>query len=58
MKAKTQFLKMFSIVPEQARKDLIFMPYEEQPMTLNVIALEVKNNTKLSKKLLKKMGYT
>jgi len=57
MKAKTRFLKMFYNLPGKARKELVFDAYREKPMTLNIIAIEVRNNTELGKKILKKMGF-
>ena len=57
MKAKTKFMKMYYKLPERARRDLVYCPYTDEPMTLNVVCTEVRNNTKLSKEILKKMGY-
>jgi hypothetical protein len=56
MKAKTKFMKMYYKLPEKARM-LTWKPYDEKPMTLNVISLEVRNDTKLGKKILKELGY-
>ena len=56
MKAKTQFLKMYYKLPEQARKELVY-GYPDHPMTLNVIALEIRNNTKLGTKVLEDLGF-
>ena len=56
MKAKTTFLKMFYKFPIEARKELVF-GYPNNPMTLNVAALEVRNNTKLGKEILKRLGF-
>ncbi len=57
MKAKTQFLKMFYKTPKKSRPDLVYKPYGKHPMSIPVIAEEVKHNTKLGKKILKDMGY-
>ena len=57
MKAKTQFLKMFYKLPEEARPNLVFDAYGNKPMTLAVIAAEVRADTKLSKEIIKKLGY-
>lgn len=57
VKPKTMFMKMFYKLPQEARKELIFDAYGKNPMTLNVIALEARNDTKLSKKILDKLGY-
>ena len=56
MKAKTKFLKMYYKMPEEARKLLVYK-YWDNPMSLNVCALEIKNDTPLGKKILKEMGY-
>ncbi len=58
MKAKTRFLKMFYKLPEEARPNLVFDAYGKKPMTLAVIAVEVRADTKLSKKILGSLGYT
>ena len=50
------FMKMFYKLPEQARREFVY-DYPNNPMTLNVIALEVRNDTKLSQQILKRLGY-
>ena len=57
MKAKTKFLKMFYKMPEVARRELVINYHINKPMTLNVICIEVRNNTELGKQLLKQLGY-
>ena len=56
MKAKNKFKKMYYKLPDQARTELI-IGIKYYPMTLNVCWLEIKNNTKLGKKILRQMGY-
>ncbi|GAG84375.1 unnamed protein product [marine sediment metagenome] len=56
MKAKTRFMKMFYKLPEDARSELVF-DFIANPMTLNVVAIEVRNDTPLGKKILKILGY-
>jgi len=56
MKAKTKFTKMFNKLPKEARKELIYH-YWDNPLSLNVVALEIKMNTKRGKGILKKLGY-
>jgi len=53
---KTKFMEMFYNLPEQARKGLVYN-YPIEPMTINVLAMEIRNNTKLGKKILKDLGY-
>lgn len=55
--SKTKFMKMFNSLPEKARKELVYCPYNKNPMTLNVCALEIKHDTKLGKGILKKLGF-
>ncbi len=57
MKPKTRFIKMFKKLPEKARKDLVFNAYGDNPMSLNVIYWEVKNDTELGKLCLCALGY-
>jgi hypothetical protein len=65
MNAKTKFLKMFDKLPEKAWKELVIYIetdlydgcWENLPMSLNVCWTEIKNNTKLGKEILKKLGY-
>ena len=56
MKAKIKFLKMFYKMPEKARSMLVHK-YWDNPMSLNICCLEIKNDTKLGKKILKELGY-
>lgn len=58
MKAKTKFLKMFYKLPEEAKRDLVFNAYGDNPMSLNVICYEVRNDSKLGKLCLVALGYT
>ena len=57
MKARTKFTKMFSKLPEKARKELVFNAYGNNPMSLGVIMIEVRGNTKLGIDCLNKLGY-
>lgn len=57
MKAKTKFIKMFYKLPDEARKKLVLQPYGENPMSLNVVCIEVRNDTDLGKSCLIEMGY-
>ena len=56
MKAKTRFLKMFYKLPVKARKELVY-DFPTTCFSLNVVALEVKNDTSLGRKILRKLGY-
>jgi len=56
MKAKTKFNKFYYKLPEKARGELVYH-YWDNPMSLNVCALEVRHDTKLGKKILKDLGF-
>ena len=47
---------MFYKLPEKAREEIVF-DFAVHPMTLNVVALEVRNNTELGKKILRALGF-
>ena len=57
MKAKTKFMKMYYKLPEKARKELVFDAYGSNPMTLNIICLEIRHDTKMGLAALKHLGY-
>lgn len=63
MKAKTKFLKCYDGLPRQARAQLVYDAYGDKPMSLNVIASEVRGipgkgePTKLGKKTLERLGF-
>lgn len=56
MKAKTKFLKMFHKLPSAARPKLVY-GFTKNPMTLNIIAIEVRAGTKLGRDVLKDLGF-
>ena len=56
MKAKTKFLKMYYKLPNEAKTELV-CDFAVNPMSLSVVAVEVRGNTELSKMLLEKLGY-
>lgn len=56
VKAKTRFMKMYCKLPEEARQELVY-DFVRQPMTVNVIYGEVRHDTELGKKILKRLGY-
>ncbi len=57
MRAKTKFLKMFNKLPSKARQELVY-DFTGALFSLNVCAMEVKNNTKHGAEILKVLGYT
>ncbi len=56
MKGKTKFIKMFYKLPKEARRELVYN-FAVKPMSLNVCCMEVRNDTKLGKKILKDLGF-
>lgn len=56
MNPKTTFLKFFYKLPEKAKKELVY-DFTGDVMTLNVCCAEIRNDTKLGKKILKKLGF-
>lgn len=57
MNPKTKFIKMFKNLPKKARRELVLNPYSNNPVSLNVVYLEVINNTELGKNCLNALGY-
>ena len=47
---------MYNKMPIKARLELVY-GYPTRPMTLNVIALEVINETSMGKKILTELGF-
>ena len=47
---------MFYKLPINARRELVY-DFSLNPMTLNVCSLEIRNDTKLGKRILKKLGF-
>ena len=56
VKAKTKFMKIFNLCTEEMKRELCLNWWEDSPYSLNIIALEIKMNTKRGKRFLKQMG--
>ena len=54
--SKQKFMKMYNQIPKQARIELVY-DFTSHPMTLSVCYFEIKNNTKLGDRILKRLGY-
>ena len=54
MKEKDKFLRVFSNLSIDLRKEIILV-IDDQPITWNVAYEEIKNETKLGKRVLKKL---
>jgi len=52
---KRKFKRILGGLSNKARMNLVYMPYSDNPMTVNVLWLEIMNDTKLGKKLLKEI---
>lgn len=57
MKPKTRFLKWYDKLSDEAVSNLIWKPYTNHPMSLQVVWLEIIHDTKLGDKLLEEMGW-
>ena len=54
---ETKCLDWCRVVDGGARNDLVYRPYGDKPMSLNVIMGEVLNDTELGKKIMKEWGF-
>jgi len=61
MKAKTRFLKMYYKMPEETKRGVsYYFRYPDKsirPLSMNVIANEVRNDTQRGKDILKQLGF-
>ena len=56
MKAKTKFKKMYYKLPEKARTELVYN-FAVNPMALRICWIEISDDTKLGKEILKRLGF-
>ncbi len=54
MDSRTKFLKIYANIPVALRSEIVLV-IDGEPVTWNVIWLEVEENTPISKKMLKKL---
>lgn len=54
---KAKFLRIYANIPDQLREDIIVI-IEGKTYTWNAAYLEIKNNSQLSKKILKELIIT
>ena len=52
--SKEKFIKIYSNLPLNLRREIILV-IDEKPITWNVAYLEIRNDTGLGKKILKKL---
>ena len=57
MNAKKKFMKMYKLMPGLMKEQVILNPYGSNPCSIIIVALEVLNDTKLSKELLDQLGF-
>lgn len=54
-KQTKKFIKLYNILSIGGKLNLVYKPYSKNPLSLNVICLEIINKTKLGKKILKEI---
>lgn len=52
---KAKFMRVFANVPEKIRGEDIIAVVDDKPYTWNVAMIEVKNDSELGKKIMKKL---
>ena len=50
---RKEFKEMYDRLSNDGRRDLIYCPYGLNPMSIEICWLEIKNDTKLGKQILK-----
>lgn len=53
--SKDRFMKVYSNLPINLRKEVIIVLKDEGPISWDVAHQEIKNNTKLGRKILEKL---
>lgn len=52
---KAKFMRIFANIPEKIRGEDIIVVIDEKPFTWNTAMIEVKNNSELGEKIIKKL---
>ena len=55
---RTKFMRIFANIPEKIRGEDIIVVVNEKPFTWNAAMIEVKNDSKLGKEIIKKLENT
>lgn len=55
---KSKFIKIFANIPEKIRGEDIIAVVDDRPYTWNAAMIEVKNDSELGDKILKKLENT
>ena len=52
---RARFMRIFANIPEKIRGEDIIVVVDDKPFTWNAAMIEVKNNSELGKKIIKKL---
>lgn len=52
---KAKFMRIFANIPDKVRNEDIIAVIDNKPYTWNAAMIEVKNNSELGKKIIKKL---
>lgn len=52
---KAKFIRIFANIPEKIRGEDIIVVIDNMPYTWNAAAIEIKNDSELGKKIIKKL---
>lgn len=52
---KAKFIRIFANIPEKIRGEDIIVVIDNRPYTWNAAAIEIKNDSELGKKIIKKL---
>lgn len=55
MNKKTKFMKIFNLLTDYGKQGLVLSPYGKNPMSMNVLYMEIKNDTKIGKDILERL---
>ncbi len=53
---KAKFMRIFANIPDKVRNEDIIAVIDNKPYTWNAAMIEIKNNSELGKKIIKKLG--
>lgn len=55
MEKRAKFMRIFANVPDKVRGEDIIVVIDDKPFTWNTAMIEVKNNSELGKKIIRKL---
>ena len=53
---RAKFMRVFANIPEKIRGEDLIAVIDDKPFTWNTAMIEIKNNSPLGKKIMKKLG--